>query len=48
METVDELGQRLMIRRPRVVKELCIGCGVCEYNCPVDGQAAIRVYAPVS
>jgi polyferredoxin len=46
METVDELGQRLTIRRPRVVEERCIGCGVCEYNCPVAGQAAIRVYAP--
>jgi ferredoxin len=45
-ETVDELGQKLIIRRPRVVQELCIGCGVCEYNCPVAGQAAVRIYAP--
>jgi polyferredoxin len=45
METVDELGQRLTIRRPRVVAARCIGCGVCEYNCPVAGPAAIRIHA---
>ncbi len=45
-EVVDELGQELIIQRPHVVEELCIGCGVCEYNCPVAGRAAIRVYAP--
>jgi polyferredoxin len=45
MEAVDELGQPLAIRRPRVLEERCTGCGVCEYNCPVAGQAAIRVYA---
>jgi MauM/NapG family ferredoxin protein len=44
-ETVDELGQPLTIERPRVLEERCNGCGVCEYNCPVAGQAAIRVYA---
>ena len=45
-ETMDELGQKLIIQVPRVIEELCIGCGVCEYNCPVTGQAAIRVYGP--
>jgi polyferredoxin len=45
MEAADELGQRLIIRRPRVVEELCIGCGVCEYNCPVHGPAAVRICA---
>jgi ferredoxin len=45
MEAVDELGQPLTIQRPQVLEERCIGCGVCEYNCPVAGPAAIRVYA---
>jgi NAD-dependent dihydropyrimidine dehydrogenase PreA subunit len=25
---------------------MCIGCGLCEYRCPVSGDAAIRVYIP--
>ena len=23
----------------------CTGCGICEYKCPVEGEAAIRVTA---
>jgi len=23
----------------------CIGCGTCEYHCPLSGEAAIRVRA---
>jgi ferredoxin len=34
------------MQRPRVVRERCIGCGICEYKCPVNGEAAIRVYVP--
>jgi MauM/NapG family ferredoxin protein len=33
------------VKLPRVVPERCIGCGVCEYNCPVANEAAIRVRA---
>jgi MauM/NapG family ferredoxin protein len=31
---------------PVVDRTRCIGCGNCEYKCPVNGEAAIRVYAP--
>ena len=31
------------VKLPYVVPELCIGCGICEFNCPVNNQAAIRV-----
>ncbi len=28
---------------PVVVLDLCIGCGICEYKCPVVDLAGIRV-----
>ncbi len=34
------------VRLPRVVDHLCIGCGICEHKCPVNGEAAIRMFAP--
>ncbi len=39
-------GEWVLVRRPHVVRARCIGCGICEYKCPVNGEAAIRVYAP--
>lgn len=30
---------------PTVVADRCIGCGTCEYVCPLEGEAAIRVVA---
>ncbi len=41
----DAAGQPVPLQRPRVVEERCIGCGICEYKCPVSGEAAIRVFA---
>jgi ferredoxin len=38
--------EEITVRRPRVIREKCIGCGVCEYQCPLNGSAAIRVYTP--
>lgn len=30
--------------RPTVLTDKCVGCGTCENACPVDGEAAIRVF----
>jgi len=43
-------GRIADVLRPEVIPDLCIGCGICEYQCPVEGEAAIRVWptaAPV-
>ncbi len=31
------------MQRPTVLPERCIGCGICEYKCPLEGAAAIVV-----
>jgi polyferredoxin len=31
---------------PVVDRTRCIGCGTCEFKCPVNGESAIRVFAP--
>jgi NAD-dependent dihydropyrimidine dehydrogenase PreA subunit len=36
-------GADAIVRRPYVVRERCIGCGICENKCPLVGEAAIRV-----
>jgi Pyruvate/2-oxoacid:ferredoxin oxidoreductase delta subunit len=30
-----------------VVDELCNGCGICEYVCPLEEKAAIEVFPKV-
>jgi polyferredoxin len=45
VQAVNALGMEVTLQRPRVVRELCIGCGVCENRCPLDGEAAVRVYS---
>jgi NAD-dependent dihydropyrimidine dehydrogenase PreA subunit len=39
-------GEAVDVQLPYVIRERCIGCGICEYKCPVSGEAAIRVYVP--
>lgn len=48
VEMVSPDGKRVHLQRPRVVPDLCIGCGICEYKCPITGPAAIRVYTPMT
>lgn len=43
VSTRDFSGQTILLKQPYVDTGLCIGCGICEHICPVDGQAAIRV-----
>jgi MauM/NapG family ferredoxin protein len=40
----DDRGEQAVVQRPYVLGDLCIGCGICEYQCPAEGEAAIRVY----
>jgi len=40
----DDKGEIVTVQRPHVLQHLCIGCGICEYQCPMGGEAAIRVY----
>ena len=51
-KAIDLLGQHLITRadgsqdylsRPKVIAGRCIGCGICEYKCPIEGTAAIVV-----
>lgn len=46
VEADDPTMGRITVNRPHVRAELCIGCGICEYKCPVAGSAAIRVSLP--
>ena len=41
----SESGEPMTLQRPVVIPNLCIGCGICEYKCPVSGAAAIEVSA---
>jgi translation initiation factor RLI1 len=43
-QVVVASGESLTLLRPSVVRDVCIGCGICEQHCPLEGQAAIRVY----
>lgn len=36
-------GKTLELKRPHVEPSRCIGCGTCQYRCPVGAKAAIRV-----
>jgi len=37
-------GEVISLQQPVVIHDLCIGCGICEYKCPLAGEAAIRIH----
>ena len=36
-------GKDILVQLPYVDLKECVGCGICEYKCPVKGRPAIRV-----
>jgi NAD-dependent dihydropyrimidine dehydrogenase PreA subunit len=44
-ETINDPDKsQIIVKLPYILRERCIGCGICEYKCPVSGEAAVRVY----
>jgi len=41
----SKIEVQVRLQQPFVDIEKCIGCGVCEHECPVSGRKAIRVSA---
>jgi polyferredoxin len=41
----EQLTVSIRLQRPFIDIDKCIGCGVCEHECPVKGQRAIRITA---
>jgi ferredoxin len=39
----DKDGEEIEIQQPYVDRDLCVGCGICESNCPLPGEAGIHV-----
>jgi polyferredoxin len=38
-------GKKVTLAKPYIRPELCIGCGICEHECPVSDQRAVYVTA---
>lgn len=44
-ETKDVFHQEVVLNKPFIVPDLCIGCGICQAECPVVDQPAVYVTA---
>lgn len=42
---IETDGETVTLFRPRVNPAQCIGCGLCQHECPVNDRAAIRISA---
>jgi len=41
----DNIEILIRLQQPYITPENCIGCGICEHECPVSGRRAIRITA---
>jgi len=45
VEQKDVFGNIVVLNKPFMVPDLCIGCGICEHECPVKDDRAVYVTA---
>jgi formate hydrogenlyase subunit 6/NADH:ubiquinone oxidoreductase subunit I len=45
LSIINEARETIELQQPYVLREVCIGCGICENHCPLEGEAGIRVYS---
>lgn len=39
----NQFDEEIEVLQPYVVEHLCVGCGQCEFVCPLPGESAVRV-----
>lgn len=42
-EVENSRGEKVRVKQPYLVDDLCVGCGICETKCPLPGVSAVRV-----
>lgn len=44
-EVLNDKGETVTLDLPYIVNDLCVGCGICETRCPVEGRSAVIITA---